>query len=64
MQQTKAHLRQIINNLEEDLGNVTEARAKSLFENTVEVLVGLVRSFDDYENEFKRRSDLNSARRS
>jgi hypothetical protein len=64
MQQTKIHMRQIINNLEEDEGNVTEAKAKALFDNSVEMLTQLVRAFDDYENEFKRRGELNSSRRS
>jgi Na+/H+-translocating membrane pyrophosphatase len=64
MQQTKAHMRQIIDNLHEDVGNVTEAKAKGLFETSVEVLTRLVKAFDDYESKFKRRGELNSSRRS
>ena len=64
MQQTKAHLRQIINHLQDEVGNVAEAKAKALFETSLEVLARLVKAFDDYENKFKRRGELNSSRRS
>jgi hypothetical protein len=64
LQQTKAHLRQIIQDLRDDAGNVTESKAKALFETSVSVLTRLVKAFDDYENKFKRRGELNSSRRS
>ena len=48
-QKIKAQMRQIINHLREDVGRVTEAKARALFETSAEVLTGLVKAFDDYE---------------
>jgi len=46
----KARMRQLIEHLREDVGKVTEPKAQALFETSAEVLTGLVKTFDDYEN--------------
>ena len=48
-QKIKAQLRQLISHLREDVGKVTEPMAQELFETSMEVLIGLVKAFDDYE---------------
>jgi hypothetical protein len=48
-QKIKAQMRQIINHLREDVGKVTETKARALFETSVEALARLVKAFDDYE---------------
>ena len=45
----KAELRQIIKQLREDVGHVTEAKAQALFETSAEVLTDLVDAFEDFE---------------
>jgi hypothetical protein len=42
-------MRQLIEHLREDVGKVAEPKAQALFETSAEVLVGLVKAFDDYE---------------
>ena len=46
----KARMRQLIDHLREDVGKVAEPKAQALFETSAEVLTGLVKAFDDYEN--------------
>ena len=48
-QKIKAKMRQLIDHLREDVGKVTEPKARALFETSAEVLTGLVKAFDDYE---------------
>ena len=48
-QKIKAQMRQLIDHLREDVGKVTEPKAQALFETSAEVLIGLVKAFDDYE---------------
>ena len=48
-QKIKAQMRQLIDHLREDVGKVTEPKARALFETSAEVLTGLVKAFDDYE---------------
>src|ERR1039457_1632980 len=43
-------MRQLIEHLREDVGKVTEPKAQALFETSAEVVTGLVKAFDDYEN--------------
>ena len=43
-------MRQLIEHLREDVGKVTEPKAQALLETSAEVLTGLVKAFDDYEN--------------
>lgn len=62
MLKIKTQMCQIINHLRDDLGEVTEAKAQALFETAAEVLVGLVKDFDDYEQNSKRRGKLNAGR--
>ena len=49
-QKIKARMGQLIEHLREDVGKVTEPKAQALFETSAEVLIGLVKAFDDYEN--------------
>jgi hypothetical protein len=42
-------MRQLIEHLRGDAGKVTEPKAQALFETSAEVLIGLVKAFDDYE---------------
>ena len=49
-QKIEARLRQLIEHLREDIGKVTEPKAQALFETSAEVLTGLAKAFDDYEN--------------
>jgi hypothetical protein len=48
-QKIKARMRQLIEHLREDVRKVTEPKAQALFETSAEVLTGLVKAFDDYE---------------
>jgi len=49
-QKIKAQMSQIIDHLREDVGKVTEPKVQALFGTSAEVLTGLVKAFDDYEN--------------
>jgi hypothetical protein len=49
-QKIKVQMRQLIDHLREDAGKVAEPKAQALFETSAEVLTGLVKAFDDYEN--------------
>jgi hypothetical protein len=48
-QKLKAQMRQLIDHLRGDVGKVTEPKAQALFETSAEVLIGLTKAFDDYE---------------
>jgi hypothetical protein len=48
-QKIKVQMRQLIEHLREDVGKITEPKAQALFETSAEVLTGLVKAFDDYE---------------
>ena len=49
-QKIKARMPQLIEHLREDVGKVTDPKAQALFETSAQVLTGLVKAFDDYEN--------------
>lgn len=55
----KVQMRQLIVHLREDVRRVTEPKAQALFETSAEVIIGLVKAFDDYEkhNEAAWRAD-------
>ncbi len=48
-QKIKAQMGQLIDHLRDDVRKVTEPKARALFETSAEVLIGLVKAFDDYE---------------
>ena len=48
-QKMKARMSQLIEHLREEVGKITEPQAHALFETSAEVLTGLVKAFDDYE---------------
>ena len=48
-QKIKDQMSQLIEHLRGDAGKVTEPKAQALFETSAEVLIGLVKDFDDYE---------------
>ena len=48
-QKLKAQMRELIDHLRADVGKVTEPKAQALFETSAEVVTGLVKAFDDYE---------------
>jgi hypothetical protein len=48
-QKIKARMCQLVEHLREDVEKFTEPKAQALFETSAEVLVGLVKAFDDYE---------------
>jgi hypothetical protein len=50
-QQLKGQMRGLIDHLRTDVSLVTEPRARSLLETSAEVLTGLIKAFDDYENQ-------------
>ena len=52
-QKIKAQMRQLIEHLREDVGKVTEPKAQALFETSAEVLTGLVKAFDDYDQKIE-----------
>jgi hypothetical protein len=52
-QKIKAQMNRLIGHLRGDVAKVTEPKAQALFETSAEVLIGLVKAFDDYE----RRSE-------
>ena len=45
----KRMLRDVAEHAREDLGKVTDVRAQALFETTAEVLIGLQKAYQDYE---------------
>jgi hypothetical protein len=53
-QKIKAQMRQLIDHLREDIGKITEPKAQALFETSAEVLTGLVKAFDDYEQKSEK----------
>jgi len=53
-QKIKAQMRQLIDHLRNDVGKVTEPKAQALFETSAEVLTGLVKAFDDYEDKAEK----------
>lgn len=50
-QKLKAQMRQLIEHLRQDAGQVTDPKAQALFATSAEVLTGLVKAFDDYEQQ-------------
>ena len=48
-QKIKTQMHQLIEQLREDIGYITEPKAQALFETSAEVLTGLVKAFNDYE---------------
>jgi len=48
-QKIKSRMRQLIDHLRAEVGKVAEPKAQALFETSAEVIVGLVKAFDDYE---------------
>jgi hypothetical protein len=63
-QKIKARMGQLMEHLREDVGKVTEPKAKALFETSAEVLTGLVKAFHDYEkkSEAAWRTELKASR--
>lgn len=59
-QKLKAQLRQLIEHLRQDVGQVTEPKAQALFETSAEVLTGLVKAFDDYERQREAASQTDA----
>src|SRR5450759_524185 len=53
-QKIKVKMNQLIDHLREDVGKITEPKAQALFETSAEVLTGLVKAFDDYENKSEK----------
>ena len=45
----KARMCRLIEHLRADIEKITEPKAQALFETSAEVLLGLVKAFDDYE---------------
>ena len=52
-QKIKARMRQLIDHLREDVGQITEPKAQALFETAAEVLTGLVKAFGDYDKKIE-----------
>jgi hypothetical protein len=48
-QNMKKRLSETVTYLREDIGKVDEPQLKAMFETSAEVLVGLIKAFDDYE---------------
>lgn len=45
----KARMNQLVTHLRKDVLKVTEPKAQALFETSAEVILGLVKAFEDYE---------------
>ena len=45
----RAEMQQVIEHLRRDINMVDEPRAKAMFETTAEVLQGLMKTYDDYD---------------
>ena len=45
----KAQMVQLIDHLRSDVGKVTDPKAQAFFENSAEVVAGLAKAFDDFE---------------
>lgn len=48
-QKLKDQMRELIAHLRADVEKITEPQAKAMFETSAEVVTGLVKAFDDYE---------------
>jgi hypothetical protein len=46
----KQVLRDVANHAREDLGKVSDPRAQALFETTAEVMIGLQKAYQDFED--------------
>ena len=45
----RVEMKKLIDHLRRDINQVTEPRAQAMFETTAEVLLGLVKTLDDYD---------------
>jgi hypothetical protein len=45
----KGQMRELIGHLRADVEKVPEPKARAMFETSAEVVIGLVKAFDDYE---------------
>ena len=50
----KAETRELIDHLREEIGRITETKAQALFETSAEVLTGLAKALDDYEEKTEK----------
>lgn len=50
MHHIKAHMHQLIEELRDAVGRVAAPKSQALFETSAEVLIGLVKAFEDHEN--------------
>ncbi len=48
-QKLKTQMRELIDHLRADIEKVSDAKARALFETSAEVITGLVKAFDDFE---------------
>ena len=55
VEKTKQMLLKVLRCADEDLGNVTNRKAKTLLETTIALAQGLIKAFEHYENFWKQR---------
>ena len=48
-QKLKTQMHELVDHLRADIGKVTEPRAQALFETSAEVIKGLIKAFEDFE---------------
>lgn len=48
-QKLKGQMRELIDHLRADVEKISEPKARAMFETSAEVMIGLVKAFDDYE---------------
>ena len=53
VEKTKQMLLEVLRCADEDLGNVTNRKAKTLLETTIALAQGLIKAFEHYENFWK-----------
>ena len=55
VEKTKQMLSEVLRCANEDLGNVTNRKARTLLETTIALAHGLIKAFEHYENFWKQR---------
>ena len=49
-QKIRKQLQEIVRHLREDIEKIADLQCKAMFETSAEVILGLIKAFDDYNN--------------
>jgi len=63
VEKTKQMLSEVLRCANEDLGNVTNRKARTLLETTIALALGLIKAFEHYEKFWKQRDKRKALKR-